>query len=157
MRHLLLSVGLALALVLSSVAQARTITDNEARSVAFALVNALAANDIGAALRISSLPFLAEDRRLLATSEDFAVYFREALAIARPGAFPEQIVSIRDYWGTRSHLHADKLRIRDNVLRAGDVLVIMRHADEYGVVMVGDRDGKTVVLGFGSCEGDSLC
>ena len=152
MRITFLSVGLALAmLVLSAVAQARTITDTEARAVTLAFIHALERSDMHAARRISGMPFLAEDDRLLVSEEEFEAYFREALAIARPDAFPNRVLVVRDF------ASPSKLDLRNQVMRSGDVLVVIERAGERGVVLIGDRGGKIVVVGFGNCEGDGFC
>lgn len=158
MRITFLSVGLALAmLVLSAVAQARTITDTEARAVTLAFIHALERSDMHAARRISGMPFLAEDDRLLVSEEEFEAYFREALAIARPDAFPNRVLVVRDFEGTRDFASPSKLDLRNQVMRSGDVLVVIERAGERGVVLIGDRGGKIVVVGFGNCEGDGFC
>ena len=156
MRITFLSVVLALAaLVLSAVAQARTITDTEVRELTLAFINALKRSDIDGARRISDVPFLAEDDRLLVSEDEFDAYFREALAIARPDAFPNQVLVVRDFEGTRHLAGPSKLGLRDQVMRSGDVLVVVERSGERGVVLIGDRDGEVVVNGFGSCDGDA--
>ena len=149
MRITFLSVVLALAtLVLSAVAQARTITDTEVRELTLAFINALKRSDIDGARRISDVPFLAEDDRLLVSEDEFDAYFREALAIARPDAFPNQVLVVRDFEGTRHLAGPSKLGLRDQVMRSGDVLVVVERSGERGVVLIGDRAGEVVVNGI---------
>lgn len=138
-------------------AQARTITDNEARAAALAFIEALADENVAEVRDISDLPFLAGDDRLLESDEEFADYFGEALAVARPNALPQQVLRVRDYQGTRNRTNPGKLELRDKVLRAGDVMVVVSRARERGVIMLGDRAGRIAVIGFGNCEGDGLC
>jgi hypothetical protein len=84
MRQLLPLIMTFMALV--GEAQARVITDNEARAAALAFIAALADGNVTEIRDSSDLPFLAEDDRVLENNEDFAAYFREAIAIARPDA-----------------------------------------------------------------------
>jgi hypothetical protein len=156
-RETLLAVGLLATLVPSTMAQARTVTDNDARAVALAFIRAFEFHDVDAARRISGMPFLAEDKRLLVSKEDFDTYFREALAVARPDALPDRVLAVRDFEGTRSLASPSKLGLHDKVMRIGDILVVVARGGDRGVVLIGERAGKIVVVGFGSCEGDRFC
>lgn len=121
-----------------------------ATDAAMAFMKALRRKKLDDALARVDAPFVAEDAQLLATKADVKAYLTEMLQNAEASVLPNAVLGVLDYEQSRAMTDAAALKLRDAVLKKGDLLVgIGRDGVSRGVLLVHNGAGKPVIVGVG--------
>lgn len=133
-------------------AYAQAALDAEAiNECALAFLKALRQKDVGAAMLHSTVPFVAEDAKLLKTDAELRDYLTKMLAAQTDDSvLPNAVFGVLDYGGSRAATAEEARALRDQVLTKADVLVgIGRDGFSRGVLLVKAKEGRPVVVGIG--------
>jgi len=134
-----------------ALAQEAALNDDAVNACALAFLKALRKKDVGEAMLHSTVPFIAEDARILKTEGELREYLTKMLAAQQDDSvLPNAVFGVLDYEGSRAATAKEALAIRDQVLTKADRLVgIGRDGFSRGVLLVKAKDGKPVVVGIG--------
>ena len=125
-------------------------SDDAARQVAAAFLKALAGKNAEDAVKVSDAPFITPEQKILTSKDAVRDYLKTMLAGASPDDLPNAILGVVPYEKSREVTDAKVLKMRDQVLKAGDRLVgIGRDKMARGFLLVRVRGTSAAVVGIG--------
>ena len=128
-----------------------TAADDVARQAAAAFLKALGKKNAEDAVKVSDAPFITPEQKVLATKDAVREYLKAMLAGASPDDLPNAILGVVPYEKSRDVTDAKVLKVRDQVLKAGDRLVgIGRDKMARGFLLVRIRGTAAAVVGIGN-------
>ena len=123
--------------------------DAAARQVATVFLQALGAKNLDQALKVSDTPFITDDGKVLKSKTDVKAYLQSSLA-GGSDDIPNAILGVVPYEKARGVTDAKALKVRDQVLKAGDFMVGMgRNGLARGYLFVKVRGADVAVVGIG--------
>jgi hypothetical protein len=124
--------------------------DDAARQVAAGFLKALAGKNAEDAVKVSDAPFITPEQKILTSKDAVRDYLKTMLAGASPDDLPNAILGVVPYEKSREVTDAKVLKMRDQVLKAGDRLVgIGRDKMGRGFLLVRVRGTSAAVVGIG--------
>ena len=124
-------------------------TEAAAKQVATVFLQALGAKNVDQAVKVSDAPFITDDGKVLKSKADVKVYLQSSLA-GGSDDIPNAVLGVVPYEKARGATDAKMLKVRDQVLKAGDLLVGMgRNGAARGYLFVKVRGTDVAVVGIG--------
>jgi hypothetical protein len=128
---------------------ADTASDAAARQVATVFLQALGAKNLDQAVKVSDTPFITDDGKVLKSKTDVKAYLQSSLA-GGSDDIPNAILGVVPYEKLRGVTDAKVLKVRDQILKAGDFMVGMgRNGMARGYLFVKVRGTDAAVVGIG--------
>ena len=143
---------LASAPLLTTIAHAQdnAALNDAAKDAVTAFLKALRNEDMDAAMKFVSAPFVAEDAQIFATEAEVKAYLTEMCMQLPAAEMPNEVLAILDYDQSRAATESNVLKLRDAVMAKGDLLVATgRNGLSRGVLLVKANGGKPLVVGVG--------
>lgn len=131
-------------------AQDNAALNEAATDTALAFLKALRNEKMDEAMAFVAAPFVADDAQIFATEAEVRAYLT-AMCLELPAAeMPNEVFAVLDYDQSRAATDAGVLKLRDSVLKTGDLLVATgRNGLSRGVLLVKANGGRPLVVGVG--------
>jgi hypothetical protein len=125
--------------------------EDKAKEAALALLKAVKAKDLDAVMKVVDVPFILEDTKVVAKTDELKAALKPLLEDLKPEKLPDAAGAVLDLPAIRK-----KLKDREKVLaevekvlgKTGYAVVMTRDGKEHGAVLVRIKDGQAKAVGI---------